>query len=120
MDAAGEFMQKWQEYRPWLQEDIAYLLFLRQHGVLSAKEVRVVFEECWEGVAGFDVISRNGFFGEGGNALADAVDKVIAGNAKAVADFKSGKAAALNSLVGQVMKELKGKADANEVRKIVD
>src|SRR5581483_4497426 len=92
---------------------------LRHHGVISAKQARDVFEECWEGVAAFDVISRDGFFGEGGNALADAVDRVIAGNAKAVADFKKGKQAALNSLVGQVMKELKGKADANEVRTLL-
>jgi aspartyl-tRNA(Asn)/glutamyl-tRNA(Gln) amidotransferase subunit B len=38
-------------------------------------------------------------------------DEAIAANPRAVADFKAGKAAALNSLKGQVMKLSKGKAN---------
>jgi aspartyl-tRNA(Asn)/glutamyl-tRNA(Gln) amidotransferase subunit B len=37
--------------------------------------------------------------------------RAIAGNAKAAADYKAGKAPALNSLKGFVMREMKGKAD---------
>jgi aspartyl-tRNA(Asn)/glutamyl-tRNA(Gln) amidotransferase subunit B len=50
------------------------------------------------------------------SALDAACDKVIAANAKSVADYKGGKTAAINSLLGQVMKELKGKADASEIK----
>ncbi len=39
----------------------------------------------------------------------------IAGNAKAVAEFKSGKDSAINALKGPVMKAAKGKADPKRV-----
>ncbi len=53
--------------------------------------------------------------------IADAVDKVLSdsGNAKAVSDFKSGKDKVLGFLVGKVMRELKGKGDAEKVRSIL-
>ncbi|MEK7601546.1 MAG: Asp-tRNA(Asn)/Glu-tRNA(Gln) amidotransferase subunit GatB [Patescibacteria group bacterium] len=48
-----------------------------------------------------------------------AVDKVIADNPTVVADYKAGKAAALEFLVGQGMKVLKGSGDPVEVRRIL-
>ena len=44
-------------------------------------------------------------------ALKKIARKVIDANPKVVADYKSGKDAALQSLVGQVMKETKGSAN---------
>jgi aspartyl-tRNA(Asn)/glutamyl-tRNA(Gln) amidotransferase subunit B len=46
-----------------------------------------------------------------------AISRVIASNAKAVADFKSGKQQALMFLFGNVLRELKGKGDK---KKIID
>ncbi len=46
------------------------------------------------------------------------IAKRIARNPKPVADFKSGKQAAAGSLIGQIMKELKG-ADAKVVRQML-
>ena len=46
-------------------------------------------------------------------ALARAVDKVIMDNVKQVDDYKNGKIAVLQYLVGQVMKATRGKADAS-------
>jgi aspartyl-tRNA(Asn)/glutamyl-tRNA(Gln) amidotransferase subunit B len=43
--------------------------------------------------------------------LEKIVDAVLAKNAKSVADYKSGKENALKFLVGQIMKESKGKAN---------
>jgi aspartyl-tRNA(Asn)/glutamyl-tRNA(Gln) amidotransferase subunit B len=48
-------------------------------------------------------------------ALDAAISAVIARNAKAVADYRAGKQAAIGALIGQVMRELKG-ADAQAVR----
>ncbi|HIQ50161.1 MAG TPA: Asp-tRNA(Asn)/Glu-tRNA(Gln) amidotransferase subunit GatB [Nanoarchaeota archaeon] len=54
-----------------------------------------------------------------GEKLKEIVLKVIENNKKAVEDYKSGEEKALNYLVGQVMKEIKGKGDAKEIRKII-
>ncbi len=47
------------------------------------------------------------------------VDKVIAANAKAADDFKQGKEQALKFLVGQVMRETKGRANHAVVTKLL-
>ena len=47
--------------------------------------------------------------------LLPIIDKVIAANDNVVADFKAGKEAALQFLVGQVMKETKGSANPKVV-----
>jgi len=48
-------------------------------------------------------------------ALSALVEKAIADNSKSAADFRNGKAAALQFLVGQVMRASKGKANAGMV-----
>ena len=52
-------------------------------------------------------------------ALETLVDAAIAGNSKAVADFKAGKTAAAKALVGQVMKASGGKANPGMVDRLV-
>src|SRR5205085_5362214 len=47
------------------------------------------------------------------------VDEVLKGNAKQVADYRAGKEKAFNSLVGQVMKASKGKANPAQVNEIL-
>jgi aspartyl-tRNA(Asn)/glutamyl-tRNA(Gln) amidotransferase subunit B len=49
-------------------------------------------------------------------ALSTAIDKVLAANTKAVEQYKSGKDSAIMFLVGQVMREMKGTADAPAVK----
>jgi aspartyl-tRNA(Asn)/glutamyl-tRNA(Gln) amidotransferase subunit B len=49
-------------------------------------------------------------------ALVISVDKVLSANPKSIEDYKSGKINAVMFLVGQVMKEMKGQADANLVK----
>ena len=52
-------------------------------------------------------------------AIEKIVDEVIAANAPQVADYKGGKEKAFNSLVGQVMKASKGKANPAQVNEIL-
>jgi aspartyl-tRNA(Asn)/glutamyl-tRNA(Gln) amidotransferase subunit B len=52
-------------------------------------------------------------------ALEAMTDKVIVDHAKSVADFKAGKAAALQFLVGQVMRLSKGKANPQVVGELL-
>ena len=51
--------------------------------------------------------------------LGGVVDKVIEENEIAVNDFKRGKVNALRFLIGQVMRETKGKANPQVVEKIL-
>ena len=53
------------------------------------------------------------------SALAAAVEKVFAANSRSVTDYKSGKEKAYGFLVGQVMREMKGRADPQAVNKAV-
>jgi len=52
-------------------------------------------------------------------ALAEIVARVLAENPKAVADFRSGKEAALGFLQGQVMKATGGQANPKKTRELL-
>ncbi|MCD0229800.1 hypothetical protein LN378_33815, partial [Enterobacter hormaechei subsp. steigerwaltii] len=52
-------------------------------------------------------------------AIEAMVDEVLANNAKAVEQFKSGNEKALNAIVGQVMKASKGKANPAQVQELI-
>jgi aspartyl-tRNA(Asn)/glutamyl-tRNA(Gln) amidotransferase subunit B len=54
------------------------------------------------------------------SALDESVKTVLASNEKAVTEYKSGKQSVIMFLVGQVMKQMKGKADASVVRKALE
>jgi aspartyl-tRNA(Asn)/glutamyl-tRNA(Gln) amidotransferase subunit B len=67
-----------------------------------------------------DVIEKKGL-----RQISDAgeiekrVDEVLAANAKQVQDYRAGKDKAFNSLVGQVMKATRGKANPAQVNEIL-
>ena len=52
--------------------------------------------------------------------ISDTVDRVVAANDKAVADYKSGKTKAAQALFGSVMKELKGTGDPAVIRTLLE
>jgi aspartyl-tRNA(Asn)/glutamyl-tRNA(Gln) amidotransferase subunit B len=52
-------------------------------------------------------------------ALTTAIDEAIANNPKVVADYRSGKTAAMGFLVGQVMKATRGQANAGMVNRLL-
>lgn len=53
------------------------------------------------------------------NLLRVTIEKILVDNPQSVADYKSGKVKAMGFLVGQTMKELKGKADPTAVNQLV-
>jgi aspartyl-tRNA(Asn)/glutamyl-tRNA(Gln) amidotransferase subunit B len=53
------------------------------------------------------------------DALGAAVDRVLAENPAAVADYRAGKAQAVGFMVGQVMKATRGQANAALVQAVV-
>ena len=50
------------------------------------------------------------------DALQQAVQNVLSENPRAVADFCSGKTKVVGFLVGQIMRKMQGRADAEQVR----
>jgi aspartyl-tRNA(Asn)/glutamyl-tRNA(Gln) amidotransferase subunit B len=99
---------------------LAGLLRRVADATLSGKMAMEVFDAMWAGDGDADtIIERRGLrqISDAG-AIEALVDQVIAANAPIVAEFRAGKEKALNSLVGQVMRASKGKADplqANEI-----
>ena len=106
--------------------DVLARLLARIHdGTISGKIAKEVFDAMWAREAvGADaadaIIERKGLrqiSDEG--AIETIVDTVIAANAAIVAEVKAGKEKAFNSLVGQVMKASKGKANPAQVNAIL-
>jgi aspartyl-tRNA(Asn)/glutamyl-tRNA(Gln) amidotransferase subunit B len=84
----------------------------------SAREVfAILFEKGGDPDA---IVKERGMTQVSDTGALDAMaDKAIAENAKSVADYKAGKAAALQFLVGQVMRQSKGKANPGMVQELL-
>ncbi len=88
---------------------------------LSSKLAKEVFDGLWKGEGSADeIIDKRGLrqISDSG-AIEKLVDEVIAANEQQVADYLGGKQKAFNSLVGQVMKASKGKANPAQVNEIL-
>jgi aspartyl-tRNA(Asn)/glutamyl-tRNA(Gln) amidotransferase subunit B len=105
-----------------VQEDAFAKLLDRIHdGAISANAAKGVLQglaDC-EGTVD-EIIEKRGLkqISDSG-AIEKIVDQVLAANAKQVEDYRAGKDKAFNSLVGQVMKATKGKANPAQVNEIL-
>lgn len=99
-------------------EHLAKLIDMTDAGTVSASVAKKVFEQIFgEDVDPEKYVEENGLKTVNDeSAIRDAVEKVIAENPQAVADYKGGKEKAFGALMGQSMRALKGKADAAAVR----
>ena len=90
-------------------------------GTLSAKLAKEVDDAMWAGEGSADeIIERRGLKQiTDVDALEKAVDEVLAANVRQVDDYRAGKQKAFNSLVGQVMKATRGKANPAQVNEIL-
>jgi aspartyl-tRNA(Asn)/glutamyl-tRNA(Gln) amidotransferase subunit B len=90
-------------------------------GTLSGKMAKEVDDAMWAGEGSADeIIKKRGLkqISDSG-AIEKLVDEAIAAGAKQVEDYRAGKEKALQSLVGQVMKASKGKANPAQVNEIL-
>ena len=91
-------------------------------GTISNNIAKKVFEALWNGAGATadEVIDRQGLkqITDSG-AIESLVDEVLAANHASVAEFRAGKEKAFNSLVGQVMKAAKGKANPQQVNDLL-
>lgn len=89
------------------------LLDLVDEGKISGKIAKEVFAEMAEsGLEPGEIVEKRGLVQiTDSSALVAVVDKVLSNNTSSVEDFRSGKEKALKFLMGQIMKETKGKAN---------
>lgn len=102
-------------------QGLGEMIGLIEKGTISGKIAKTVFKEMLEtGKSPQTIVEEQGLVqisDEG--ALLEVVDRVIAANPQSVADYKAGKQKAAGFLVGQVMKETKGKANPGLVNKLI-
>jgi aspartyl-tRNA(Asn)/glutamyl-tRNA(Gln) amidotransferase subunit B len=100
---------------------LARLVALVDDGTISGKIAKDVFERMARSGEDPDAIVRR----EGLTQVADedalraVVDRVVAANPAAVADFRKGKKQSVAFLVGQVMKATQGKASPQVVNRLL-
>lgn len=107
---------------PVTPENLAKLLALIAKGAISGKIAKKVFAEMWkDGADPEEIVKAQGLVQiSDTGALKELVVKVIANNPKAVEDFKAGKKKAVGALVGQIMKETKGKANPKVINELLN
>ncbi|WP_282939834.1 Asp-tRNA(Asn)/Glu-tRNA(Gln) amidotransferase subunit GatB [Paenibacillus sp. RC67] len=102
-------------------QGLGEMIGLIEKGTISSKIAKTVFKAMIEtGKAPQTIVEEQGLVqisDEG--AIKSVVEQVVANNPQSVADFKAGKDKAVGFLVGQVMKETKGKANPGLVNKLI-
>lgn len=104
-------------------EQFATLLQRISDGTISGKTAKNIFDSMWRGEhdGNADAIIES----KGLKQISDSgeieklIDEILSANTQQVADYRSGKQKAFNSLVGQVMKATRGKANPAQVNAIL-
>ena len=106
---------------PVTPADVARVQALVDEGKINDKLARQVFDGVLAGegtpdevvaARGLAVVSDEG-------ALSEAVDRAIKANPDVADKIRDGKVAAAGALIGAVMKEMRGQADAGRVRELI-
>ena len=105
---------------PFTAEHLAKLVELIDKGTISSAIGKKVVEELFENPREpEEIIKEKGWIqisDEG--AIKEVVAKILEANPQSIADYKAGKDRALGFLVGQAMKETKGKANPQMLNKM--
>jgi aspartyl-tRNA(Asn)/glutamyl-tRNA(Gln) amidotransferase subunit B len=100
---------------------LAGLIAAQKASGLNKATAEEVFERMLaDGIDAAEAMERLGIRPADAGALADVVRRAVAGNPKAVADFKKGKKAAVQAIFGAVMRETRGTANPEAVRTLLD
>ncbi|OGG73896.1 glutaminyl-tRNA synthase (glutamine-hydrolyzing) subunit B [Candidatus Kaiserbacteria bacterium RIFCSPLOWO2_01_FULL_54_20] len=98
------------------------IIDMQLEGKILSRSAKNVLLACTKG-AGDPLIYAEGnslLLNEDSGSLSATIDQILERNSSVVADYKSGKAAALEFLVGLAMKELRGAADPIKLRQLLD
>ena len=100
-------------------ENLAKLVELTESGTINSSVAKEVFEKMFEeNTEPESYVRKHGLKTVNDEGTLHAVlEKVIADNPQAAADYRAGKEKALGALVGQTMKMMKGKAHPGQVNR---
>ncbi len=124
VSSAASILENWgtsQFQKPNLPSDLVQIQLYVDAGKISNRQAKEVQDAVLAGeVSAEEVIKTRGLeqMSDSG-AIEKIVDEVLAANPQQVADYRSGKEKAFNSLVGQVMKVTRGKANPAQVNEIL-
>lgn len=102
-------------------QGLGEMIGLIEKGTISTKIAKTVFKEMLEtGKTPEEIVKEKGLVQVSDEGeLASIVEKVMEQNPQSVEDYRNGKQKAIGFLVGQVMKETKGKANPGIVNKLL-
>ena len=105
---------------PFTAEQLAEMIMLIDKGTISSAIGKKVLEELFENPKNpEEIVKEKGWIqisDEG--AIKEVVMNILEANPQSIADFKAGKDRALGFLVGQAMKQTKGKANPQLLNKM--
>ena len=106
---------------PIKPEGLIDLLKLINENTISTKIAKTVFEEMYcSGKPAKQIVKEKGLSQiTDSSAIESLVDQVLQSNAKQVEQYKNGKEKVFGFLVGQIMRESKGKANPTLVNKLL-
>jgi aspartyl-tRNA(Asn)/glutamyl-tRNA(Gln) amidotransferase subunit B len=110
---------------PVASAQLALLLTRILDGTLSNKLAKEVFAAMWEAKSDDDNLADAIIDAKGLKQISDTgaleaiIDEVLAANAKSVEQYRAGKEAAINALIGQAMKASKGKANPAQLTQLL-
>lgn len=102
-------------------ESLGKVILMLKDGKISRDSAKKTFEAVFTDDVDPEAYVKDNNMGlmNDTGAIRDAVAEVLANNEKAVNEYKGGKEASFNYLIGQSMRALRGKAPAAEVTKIL-
>ena len=105
---------------PFTANQLAKMIELIEKATISSAIGKKVLEELFENPRDpEEIIKENGWLqisDEG--AIKEVVTRILENNPQSIVDYKAGKDRALGFLVGQAMKETKGKANPQMLNKM--
>jgi aspartyl-tRNA(Asn)/glutamyl-tRNA(Gln) amidotransferase subunit B len=106
---------------PVTAENLAELVKLISQGKISGSAAKTVFKVMYEkGGEPLSIVDDLGLQQVSDeSAIEQAIDRIIDQNQKAVTDYKAGEQKSFGFLVGQAMKELKGKGNPQIINEIL-
>lgn len=96
--------------------DVEALLLAREQDAITPQVATRLLRHAFDHRGLGDALALELAAGQPANDLTATLRAVLDANPKAVADYHAGRPAAINYLVGQAMRHLKGRADANQLK----